>query len=66
MYVDDSEEWGYLERAESEERWFEDEEPSWVGEPDEEEADAAVDVDAGVDGNGQWNKMRRETGVQDF
>jgi hypothetical protein len=30
--IDESEEWDVIERAEEEERWFEDEEPSWVDE----------------------------------
>lgn len=29
--VDESEEWDVLERKESEERWFESQEPEWVG-----------------------------------
>lgn len=32
--VDESEEFDVLERRESEERWFEDEEPEWVGDED--------------------------------
>jgi len=32
--VDESEEWDVLERRESEERWFEQEEPEWIGEGD--------------------------------
>jgi len=32
--VDESEEWDSIERRESEERWFEEEEPEWVGEGD--------------------------------
>jgi hypothetical protein len=32
--VDESEEWDAVERRESEERWFEDEEPEWLGDED--------------------------------
>lgn len=32
--VDESEEWDSIERRENEERWFEEEEPEWVGEGD--------------------------------
>jgi hypothetical protein len=42
--VDESEEWDVVERRESEERWFEDEEPEWVGEGE----DGGVGGDTGV------------------
>lgn len=35
--VDESDEWDVLERRESEERWFEDEKPSWSGDTGEED-----------------------------
>lgn len=53
--VDRSEEWDVLEGREEEEKWFEDEEPEWVG---------------GEEGDGEGKKevigTSGETGIQDF
>ncbi|KAI0105711.1 coiled-coil domain-containing protein-domain-containing protein [Nemania sp. FL0031] len=60
--VDEDEEYDALERREQEDAWFDNEEPSWVGESD--------DDDDGPKGEGKKMDVERpltgETGVQDF
>ncbi|KAI1130991.1 coiled-coil domain-containing protein-domain-containing protein [Nemania abortiva] len=64
--VDEDEEYDALERREQEDAWFDNEEPSWVGESDDD------DDDDGNDEKEEGKKMdverplTGETGVQDF
>jgi hypothetical protein len=40
--VDESEEWDVIETREAEDRWFEDEEPQWVGKGDSPQGETGI------------------------
>jgi hypothetical protein len=40
--VDDNEEWDIIENREAEDRWFEDEEPQWVGKGDGRQGETGI------------------------
>lgn len=61
--IDDDDEYDAIERREQEDAWFENEEPSWVGESDsDEEAELKGDDNK----MGIERPLTGETGVQDF
>ncbi|KAJ8104804.1 hypothetical protein ONZ43_g7682 [Nemania bipapillata] len=63
--VDEDEEYDALERREQEDAWFDNEEPSWVGESSDDDSDPTQPK-----GEGKKMDVERpltgETGVQDF
>ncbi|KAF4633079.1 hypothetical protein G7Y89_g5038 [Cudoniella acicularis] len=64
--VDESEEWDVIERVEEEERWFEDEEPSWVGEDRKEGTEPDGQLRRVVEAEAEKAKHRRNGEEETF
>ncbi|GAP89972.1 putative coiled-coil domain-containing protein [Rosellinia necatrix] len=64
--VDEDDEYDALERREQEDAWFDDEEPSWIGESDGDESGDEMGSKGGEKKTEIERPLIGETGVQDF